>query len=97
MRQTRAVAVSRAERRREREARVVAAFGPELAGPALDLLELVERAWHDSYGEITPPEDVVDDILLLSDGRLDRLIETARLAVVDWRDVRLAAQYRRSR
>ena len=58
---------------------------------ALDLLELLEMAWHDVYGEISPPEDVVDDILLLSEGNLRLLIRWARLAVTDWRDLRLTA------
>jgi hypothetical protein len=76
---------------------VVAVFGEDLASAALDLLELTELAWHDCYGEITPPETVIDDILLLSEGRLGPLIEAARLAVMDWRDLRVAAQGRRSR
>jgi hypothetical protein len=58
---------------------------------ALDLLELLEMAWHDTYGEGTPPEDVIDDILLLSEGNLRLLIRWARLAITDWRDVRVAA------
>jgi hypothetical protein len=76
---------------------VVAVFGEDLASAALDLLELTELAWHDCYGEITPPETVIDDILLLSEGSLGPLIEAARLAVMDWRDLRVAAQGRRSR
>lgn len=58
---------------------------------ALDLLELLEMAWHDTYGEGTPPEDVIDDILLLSEGNLRLLIRWARLAITDWREVRVAA------
>ena len=58
---------------------------------ALDLLELLEMAWHDTYGEGTPPEEVIDDILLLSEGNLRLLIRWARLAITDWRDVRVAA------
>ena len=91
------MAVSRADRRRDREARVHAVFGTAQAMRALDLLELLELAWHDCYGEITPPEDVIDDILLLSDGRLDRLIGAARLAVEDSRDLKQAAQERGDR
>ena len=89
------MAVSRADRRNARTARVVAVFGEERAPRALDLLELVELAWHDCYDEITPPEDIIDDMLLLSEGRLDRLIEAARLAVIDWRDLKVAAEERR--
>jgi hypothetical protein len=70
---------------------VIAAFGPDLAPAALDLLELVELAWHDCYGEITPGEDLVDDLLLLSDGRLDQLVRAARSGVADWRDLKVAA------
>ena len=76
------MAVSRAGRRNARKARVLTVFGEEWAPRALDLLELVELAWHDCYDEITPPEDIIDDILLLSEGRLDRLIVAARLAVI---------------
>jgi len=48
-------------------------------------------AWHDAYGEVTPSEEVIDDILLLSEGNLRLLIRWARLAVADWRDVKVAA------
>jgi hypothetical protein len=58
---------------------------------ALDLLELLEMAWHDTYGDGTPPEEVIDDILLLSEGNLRLLIRWAWLAVADWRDVKVAA------
>lgn len=57
------VAISRAERRHDRETRVEAVFGRERAAAALDLLELVELAWHDCYGEVTPSETQVDDML----------------------------------
>ncbi len=86
------MAVSRAERRSERTPRVRAVFGPERAPFALDLLELTEIAWHDCYGEITPPEDVIDDMLLLSEGSIERLIQAARLAVADRRDLKVAAE-----
>jgi len=89
------MAVSRAERRKAREPRVLAVFGTDRTPRALDLLELVEFAWHDCYNEITPSEEIIDDILLLSDGRLDRLIVAARLAVSDWRDLKVAADDRR--
>ena len=92
-----AMAVSRAERRIEREPRVIAVFGNEGAPRALDLLELVEYAWHDCYQEISPPEAIIDDMLLLSDGRIDRLIAVARLAITDWRDLKVAADTRRNR
>jgi hypothetical protein len=66
-------------------------FGPRVTPSALDLLEIVELAWHDCYREITPPEDIIDDLLLLSRGQLDRLVSACRLAVTDWRDLKVAA------
>jgi hypothetical protein len=85
------MAISRAERRAGRIARVVAIFGDALAASVLDLLKLTELAWHDCYGEITPSEEMVDDILLCSKGELAQLIRVARQAVSDWRDVKVAA------
>jgi hypothetical protein len=90
------VAVGRAARRAQREARVGAVFGEDAAPVALDLLELVEFAWHDCYGEVTPGDEVVEDILTCSRGDLAWLIRYARLAVDDWRDLRLAADEIRS-
>jgi len=49
-------------------------------------------AWHDCYGEITPPEQIIDDILFSSDGEIVKLIQVARLAVADWRDLKVLAQ-----
>lgn len=66
-------------------------FGEQRADAALDLLELLEFAWHDCYSEITPPDEVIDDVLVLSRGDLSRLISSGRLAVSDWRDTRVAA------
>ncbi|MGV9788277.1 hypothetical protein [Streptomyces sp. NPDC003435] len=73
-----------------------AAVGKNAAPAALDLLELVELAWHDCYGDITPSENVVEDILTCSQGDLTRMIHFSRLAVEDWRDLRLAADEIRS-
>ncbi len=75
----------------------MAVFGEDMASTVLDLLELTELAWHDCYGAVTPPEDVIDDLLLLSEGSLGQLIEAARLAVIDWRDFKVAAQAYRNR
>ena len=91
------MAVSRAERRKERRPRVATVFGEDRASLALDLLELIELAWHDCYGEVTPPEEVVDDMLLLSEGNIERLIQVARLGVTDWRDLKAAAEEFRRR
>jgi len=86
--------VTREDRRREREERVVAVLGERQAARALDLLELVELAWHDCYGDVTPPEEIIDDMLLLSDGSIEGLIVAARLGVTDWRDLKVAADAR---
>ena len=91
------MAVGRAERRKDRWERAVALFGEDRAPFALDLLELTELAWHDCYGEVTPPEGIIEDILLLSEGNIEQLIQAARLAVIDWRDLKGAAEELRSR
>jgi len=82
--------IGRANRRAEREGRARELFGAD-AGAALDLLELTEFAWHDCYGEITPSDQVVDDIFVVAEGTLAGLARAARLAVEDFRDLRVAA------
>ena len=79
----------------ERRPRVVAVFG-EAAETAIDVLTLTELAWHDCYGEVTPPESTIDDILLCSGGDLATLIRAAKLAVEDWRDLSVWAAKLRS-
>ena len=69
------MAIGRSARRAERLHRIEATFGKEAAPGALDLLELTELAWHDCYGEITPPEDIIDDILFCSEGDIAKLVE----------------------
>lgn len=91
------MAVSRAERREDRTPRAIAVFGDDRAPFALDLLELTELAWHDCYGEITPSEDMIEDMLLLSEGTIEGLIQATRLGVADWRDLKVAAEEFRSR
>ena len=76
---------------------MAAVFDDALVPVALDLFELTELAWHDCYGETTPSEDVIEDMLLLSEGNIERLIRAARLAVADRRDLRVAAEELRSR
>lgn len=88
--------VGRAERMVERRPRVVAIFGDALTSPVLDLLELTELAWHDCYGEITPPEHIIDDILFCSGGEVIKLIRAALLAVQDHRDLKLWADQLRT-
>jgi len=85
------MAVGRAARRTAREGRVATWFGDPESSTVLDLFELLDLAWHDCYSELCPPDDVLDDVLVVSQGDLRRLIEAARLAVVDFRDLRLAA------
>ena len=82
--------VGREARRAARVPRVEAIFR-EAAAAALDLLELTELAWHDCYDEISPSEEIVDEILLCSEGELGLLVKAARLAVTDWRDLKMWA------
>ena len=82
-------------RRQAREPRAAELFGAD-AGAALDVLELTELAWHDCYGDVSPPDGVVDDIFVCSEGRLADLVRAARLAVEDSRDLRLWADRLRS-
>jgi hypothetical protein len=89
------VAVGRAERRAGRRTKVAVLFA-DRTDRALDLLELLEFAWHDVYGEVTPPEAVIDDVLTVSQGTLRGLIRAARLAVADSRDLSLQAASVRS-
>jgi hypothetical protein len=81
---------SRDERREAARDRATLEFGDQ-ADAALDLLELLELAWHDSHGDPAPPTDVVEDVWLVAAGDLGRLSSASRLAVTDWRDLRLAA------
>ena len=90
------MAVSRAERRAQREPRARREYG-EQAAAVLDVLELTELAWHDCYGDFTPPDDVVDDIFTAAEGDLAHFVRAARLAVTDFRDLRVTADHIRSR
>jgi len=66
-------------------------------GTAPGFLELVELGWHDCYDEISPPDDIVDDILFLSQGDIVQLIHAAHLAITDRRDLQLAVEDLRRR
>ena len=90
------MAIGRRERRAERRPAFEATFGSQ-QDVALDLVEILELAWHDCYGELTPPPAVIDDLLVCSRGRLDELVRAAHLAVVDWRDLRVRAASLRER
>jgi hypothetical protein len=87
------VAIGREERFEERKPRVTAVFGDdeEAVRAVFEVFALLEMAWHDCYREITPPEEVVDDVLLCSGGTLPGLISAAHLAVVDRRDLSVSA------
>jgi hypothetical protein len=80
----------RAERRAERRTKVAVLFA-DRTDRVLDLLELLEMAWHDTYDEPTPPETLIDDILLLSEGNLRVLIRWARISISDPDTVRVEA------
>ena len=81
---------SRRERREAARGRAAIEYGADVDA-ALDTLELLELAWHDCYGETTPPAQVVEDVWTVADGHLGRLVSAARLAVTDVRDLRVAA------
>ncbi len=91
--------IGRAARFEERRPRIIATFGDD--GTTLSdvarVLELMEMAWHDCYAEVTPSEEVVDDVLLCSGGTLPELIRAAHLALIDRRDLAVwAAEVRRT-
>ena len=90
------IGISRRERREADRGRAALEFGAHGAA-ALDLLDLLELAWHDTYGDPTPPADVVEDVWIAAEGDLGKLASASRLAVVDWRDLRLAADEVRAR
>jgi hypothetical protein len=89
------IGISRRERRDAAHGRASIQFGAD-AEAALDVLELLELAWHDCHGDITPPAHVVEDVWTLADGSLRALASAARLAVTDRRDLRMAADETRS-
>ena len=84
------MAVGRRERRKERKAAFVATFGAD-ADLALDLIEVLEPAWREVYGAATLPPEVMEDLLVCSEGTLEGLIRAANLGITDWRDLRMQA------
>jgi len=84
------MAVGRAQRRAERAERFAEVFGKK-SGSALDLVEVMEYAWHDCYSEITPPDEVIEDLLVCSRGSIETLIRAVHLGITDWRDLRMWA------
>ena len=75
----------------ERRPRIVAVFGEAAAETVIDVLTLTELAWHDCFGEVTPSETIIDDILLCSGGDIATLVRAATLAVEDSRDLKVWA------
>ncbi len=93
------MAIGSEQRRQERKPRIKALFASREVEAALDLLHLTDMAWHDCYGprELEIPPQVLDDVLLLAQGNLATLIRIAREAVLDFRDVRVAADAERAK
>jgi hypothetical protein len=71
----------RSTRRDELGPSVEAVFSAGLVGPALDVLELFELAWRYRYWDSSPPEEFVADLLAASNGHLEKLTASARVAV----------------
>ena len=88
------MAIGRQARRREQLPRIQAEF-PGQVETAVQVLDLLDFAWHDCHGEAAPPEAVVDDVLLTANKDLTTLIDAAHLAVLDWRDLRVRADQMR--
>jgi hypothetical protein len=88
-----------AQRRQGRKPRIEAQFSSADVEAALDLLHLVDMAWHDCFGprELEMPAQVLDDVLLLAAGNLVKLIRISRSAVLDFRDIRMAADSERTK
>jgi hypothetical protein len=93
------MAIGSEQRRRERKPRIQALFAGDQVEAVLDLLHLTDMAWHDCYGprELEIPAAVLDDVLLLASGDLAVLIRAARAAVIDFRNVRVAADAQRGK
>ncbi|MDH5282002.1 MAG: hypothetical protein OEW52_12805 [Thermoleophilia bacterium] len=91
--------IGRAARFEARKPRVIATFGDDddTLRVVYRVFELMEMAWHDCYAEVTPSEEVVENVLLCSGGTLDGLISAAHLAVIDWRDLSVRASDIRNR
>ncbi len=84
-------AASASRRRDERRSRLAPLFDEAEIDAALDVLSLMDLAWHDCYGESCPDDTVMDDVLTIAQGDLAALVSAARLAVIDARDARVAA------
>lgn len=87
--------IGQSQRREDRRDRFETEF-PDDADVGLDLIDLTELAWHDCYDDVTFPDDVLDDILVVANGSIQRLVEAALLAVRDRRDLRAVAERKRT-
>jgi hypothetical protein len=87
------MAIGRRERFAAIRPRIIQLFGDNARTitPVEQVLTLMEMAWHDCYGEIAPPDDVLADVLDCSGGTLEGLIDAAHLAVIDSRDLAVRA------
>jgi hypothetical protein len=47
--------------------------------------------WHDCFAEVSPPDEVIEDVWIVSEGQIPKLVQAARLAVEDSRDLRMNA------
>jgi hypothetical protein len=65
--------MGRAARQAVRESVVQKSFPPDRAAAALDLLELLELAWRDCSGEVTPPDNVIADVVHIARGDMASL------------------------
>jgi hypothetical protein len=92
------MAIGSDQRRQARGPLIETLFPSRDVEAALDLLHLTDMAWHDCFGprELEIPPQVLDDVLVLALGDLASLIPVARAAVLDFRDVRLAADRERA-
>jgi hypothetical protein len=92
------VAVGSEERFEAIRSRVVAVFGADDATVerAARVIRLLELAWHDVHGELSPPDEVVDDVLTCSKGTIEGLVDAVSGAVTDWRDLRVVADAERN-
>jgi hypothetical protein len=90
------VVTSSVDRRRTRSQRAAEVFD-ERAEAALDALALLDFAWHDCYGEPSPPDEVMEDIWVVANGDIGQFISAAHLAVTDFRDLRMNADALRRR
>jgi hypothetical protein len=86
------MAVGSEQRRSARRRDVEALFAADEVEAVLDLLHLADMAWHDCYpGDLEVTPRVLEDVLLCAEGDLATLVRVTRQAVIDFRDVRMAA------